>query len=89
MKRTFSFLIVTGFIHTAIAQGSKIDSSKYLKLTTFTTQQDQDNMKQQLGITKLRPGKSGNESDPNHANYDESVGKSLSPITGCADNKKW
>ncbi len=30
-------------------------------------------MKQQLGIKKLRPGQSGNESDPNHANYDESV----------------
>jgi hypothetical protein len=32
------------------AQGSKIDSSKYLKLTTFTAQQDHDNMKQQLGL---------------------------------------
>ena len=40
---------------------------------TFTTQQDHDNMKQQLGIKKLRPGPSGNESAPNHANYDESL----------------
>ena len=30
-------------------------------------------MKQQLGIKKLRPGPSGNESAPNHANYDESI----------------
>ena len=30
-------------------------------------------MLQQLGITKLRPGPSGNEKDPNHANYDESL----------------
>jgi hypothetical protein len=30
-------------------------------------------MKQQLGITKLRPGPSGNEQAPNHANYDEAL----------------
>jgi hypothetical protein len=38
----------------------------------YTTQQDHKNMMDQLGIRKLRPGPSGNESDPNHANYDES-----------------
>lgn len=51
---------------------AQIDSSRYPRLLTFTTQQDHDNMKQQLGIKKLRPGPSGNESAPNHANYDES-----------------
>jgi len=50
-----------------------IDSSKYPKLVTFTAQQDHDNMMQQLGIKKLRPGPNGNESAPNHANYDESL----------------
>lgn len=40
---------------------------------TFTTQQDHQNMLGQLGITKLRPGPSGNERDPRHANYDESL----------------
>ena len=30
-------------------------------------------MMAQLGIHKLRPGPSGNESDPNHANYDEAT----------------
>jgi len=40
---------------------------------TFTTEQDHSNMMQQLGIKTLRPGPSGNESAPNHANYDESV----------------
>lgn len=39
----------------------------------FTVQEDHKNMQEQLGITKLRPGPSGNESDPNHANYDESM----------------
>ena len=40
---------------------------------TFTTKEDHQNMLGQLGITKLRPGPSGNETDPNHANYDESL----------------
>jgi len=52
------------------AQNAKIDSSKYPKPVTFDNNQDHDNMMQQLGIKKLRPGFSGNNSDPNHANYD-------------------
>src|SRR5688572_33354912 len=39
----------------------------------WTTAEDHQNMMQQLGIRKLRPGPSGNESDPNHANYDEAT----------------
>ncbi|HEX9199017.1 MAG TPA: acetylxylan esterase [Acidobacteriaceae bacterium] len=38
----------------------------------WTADQDHQNMMDQLGIKGLRPGPSGNESDPNHANYDES-----------------
>ena len=38
----------------------------------WTAEQDHQNMMDQLGIKALRPGPSGNESDPNHANYDES-----------------
>jgi hypothetical protein len=37
------------------------------------TAADHQNMMEQLGITKLRPGPSGNESAPNHANYDETL----------------
>jgi hypothetical protein len=40
---------------------------------TFTAEQDQHNMMDQLGIKALRPGPSGNEKAPNHANYDESA----------------
>jgi hypothetical protein len=54
------------------AQGISIDSSKYPKPVNLTAQQDQQNMMQQLGIKQLRPGPSGNENAPNHANYDES-----------------
>src|SRR6201987_5743908 len=38
---------------------------------TFTDEQDHQNMMDQLGIKALRPGPSGNENAPNHANYDE------------------
>ena len=39
----------------------------------WTAQQDHQNMMDQLGIKALRPGPSGNEKAPNHANYDEST----------------
>ncbi|PYU39869.1 MAG: hypothetical protein DMG53_23735, partial [Acidobacteria bacterium] len=38
----------------------------------WTVEQDHQNMMDQLGIKALRPGPSGNEKAPNHANYDES-----------------
>ncbi|MCC6536875.1 MAG: hypothetical protein IT162_04955 [Bryobacterales bacterium] len=38
-----------------------------------TTAEDHRQMLEQLGIKALRPGPSGNEKAPNHANYDESV----------------
>jgi hypothetical protein len=38
----------------------------------FTADQDHQNMMDQLGIKALRPGPSGNENAPNHANLDES-----------------
>src|SRR5580658_2048360 len=40
---------------------------------TFTLEQDHQNMMDQLGITKLRPGANGDEKAPNHANFDESL----------------
>ena len=39
----------------------------------WTNDNDHQNMMDQLGITALRPGPSGNESQPNHANYDEAL----------------
>ena len=39
----------------------------------WTTADDHRQMLQQLGIKALRPGPSGNESAPNHANYDEAL----------------
>jgi hypothetical protein len=37
----------------------------------WTAAEDHQNMMDQLGIKALRPGPSGNDSAPNHANYDE------------------
>ena len=57
-------------------------------IVTFTTQEDHQNMLKQLGITKLRPGPSGNESAPNHANYDESLANpypDLPELLVCSD----
>ena len=65
-----SLLAITANV--GIAQVA-IDSSKYSRLVTFTADQDRSHMMQQLGIKKLRPGPSGDESAPNHANYDEAV----------------
>ncbi|MEQ8414208.1 MAG: acetylxylan esterase [Imperialibacter sp.] len=73
MKNLLILLFVASLSHMAVGQGAKIDSSKYPPLVTFTAQEDHANMMQQLGIQQLRPGPSGNESAPNHANYDESI----------------
>lgn len=67
MKIFFSLLLLLAA--STIAQ-SQIDSSKYPKLSTNSGQQNQEHMMQLLGIKKLRPGASGNESSPNYANYD-------------------
>ena len=70
MKKILFALITTAFINLCFAQDTIINGIKYPKPVNFTAQQNQENMMQQFGITKLRPGPSGNESAPNHANYD-------------------
>ena len=39
----------------------------------WTAAEDRQNMMQQLGITRIRPGPSGTETATNHANYDEAT----------------
>ena len=70
MKKKLFSLLTIACAFSASAQQITIDSTKYPKPANFTAQQNQDNMMQQLGITKLRPGPSGDENAPNHANYD-------------------
>jgi len=71
MKRIILLLLILEISKLTHAQTGDIDNVKYPPLVTFTAEQDHDNMMKQLGIKSLRPGPSGNENDPNHANYDE------------------
>ncbi len=73
LKNAFAFFMALNFTVVALAQDTPIDSSKYPTPVNFTSEQDHDNMMQQLGIKSLRPGPNGNESLPNHANYDEAL----------------
>ena len=73
MKNYMVMLLYMGMATGLSAQTPTVDSSRYRRLATFTAQQDQAQMMQQLGIEKLRPGPSGNAADANHANYDEAL----------------
>jgi hypothetical protein len=57
----------------------------------WTPAEDHQNMMDQLGIKALRPGPSGNESAPNHANYDEATANpfpNLPPVLTLKNGKK-
>ncbi|MBP7505252.1 MAG: hypothetical protein KA780_07375, partial [Prolixibacteraceae bacterium] len=73
MKRFFLLLLVVMMARSAATQEIKSAPGEFPPPMRLTAQQDQENMMKQLGITVLRPGPSGNESDPNHANYDEAL----------------
>jgi hypothetical protein len=65
--RKIGFLLLFS-VYGASAQ---ITTATYPAPVTFTQEQDHQNMMDQLGIKVLRPGPSGNDKDPNHANYNE------------------
>ncbi|OKS87316.1 hypothetical protein RG47T_2776 [Mucilaginibacter polytrichastri] len=48
-------------------------TSNYPAPVNFTAAQDHQNMMDQLGIKALRPGPSGDNAAPNHANYEEAL----------------
>jgi hypothetical protein len=69
-----SLLIPTSFLAILAASANVTGAQNPLPApVTFTSQQDHQNMMEQLGIKRLRPGPSGNEKAPDHANYDESL----------------
>src|SRR5262245_2371292 len=70
MVTSLAMLVVPSFGSLPAAFGQQADVPQPV---TFTTQEDHRNMLEQLGITRLRPGPSGNESAPNHANYVEAL----------------
>jgi lysophospholipase L1-like esterase len=59
---SYAVLTVLAY-HAAAARQSQPDNQ--------ATEQDHQDMMNRLRIKALRPGPSGNEKDPNHANYDE------------------
>ena len=71
MRKLIFFLLTSCFTLQLMAQESNTMDSKYLPMVTFTAAQDHDNMMEQLSIKDLRPGPSGNDADPNHANTNE------------------
>ena len=64
-------LLSLTFIALGLAGASQTGTSHSAPPMIFTDEQDQQNMMKQLGIRTLRPGQSGDEKAPNHANYDE------------------
>jgi lysophospholipase L1-like esterase len=56
----------------AAQTGSATSAANGCAAMNWTAQQDHQNMMDQLGIKAVRPGPSGNEQAPNHANYEES-----------------
>lgn len=74
MKLKLLFCIFTFAFLKSPAQttAGKTDQS-YALPVEFTAQQDRENMMNQLGIKKLRPGASGDSKSPNHANSDQAL----------------
>jgi hypothetical protein len=66
MRQALIVPVVAAFSYSLCGEGLRIDTKNW------TTADDHKNMLEQLQIRSLRPGPSGNESAPNHANYDES-----------------
>ena len=65
---------VAGFAGSASSRAQGAQSSPAPPApTNWTTAEDHQDMMAQLGITRLRPGPSGNESALNRANYDEAT----------------
>ena len=67
---------------------SRASGAGSLPPVTFTADQDHQNMMDQLGIKTLRPGWSGNENAPNHANYDESKANPYPKCSGPVDAER-
>ncbi|GAT63598.1 alpha/beta hydrolase family protein [Paludibacter jiangxiensis] len=72
MKRIFLYCLILAMPKFLSAQSVSASAGNNPAPVTFTAEQDHANMMKQLGIKSLRPGPSGDEKAPNHANYDES-----------------
>src|SRR5579862_9015775 len=65
-RTTIAFAGFAMFVCSVVAGAQSVPAN-------WTAEQDHQNMMDQLGVKALRPGPSGDEKAPNHANYDESL----------------
>jgi hypothetical protein len=68
-----TYLSLTFPLVTAVVVVFSVFAQNNVDTKNWTAAEDHQNMMSQLGIKALRPGPSGNESAPNHANYDETT----------------
>jgi hypothetical protein len=61
------------FLSTPNLLRAQTSSTASIQPASLTADQDRQKVMDQLGITALRPGASGDEKAPDHANYDESL----------------
>src|SRR3954453_10416056 len=73
MKRVRYHQPVWSFAVAALVSACLYGQNAAPDTKNWTAAQDHQNMMDQLHIKSLRPGPSGNESAPNHANYDEAT----------------
>jgi hypothetical protein len=73
MKHRTAWLTFVMFASIAAAIAGAAQDALDPPQRNWTAAEDHQNMMAQLGIRALRPGPSGNESAPNHANYDEAT----------------
>ncbi len=72
LASVFIFMTVSGLTQ-VVSVPLRAQENPAAGIVTLTTMEDHQNMLRQLRITSLRPGPSGNESAPNHANFDETL----------------
>src|SRR5208283_5209525 len=66
------YLMTRRFLLLAVLAAANLPGHQFPEPKNWTAAEDHQNMLDELGIKALRPGPSGNENAPNHANYDES-----------------
>src|SRR5205823_7471524 len=77
-----AFATTSGTVAAQQVRGPSARDTTSATLSTRSATDDHREMMARLGIKALRPGPSGNEQDPNHANYDEAK---ANPFTSLPD----
>ena len=63
-----------------MAVTTQAQTAQQSKPLILTAEEDHRQMNEQIGVKSLRPGPSGDEKAPNHANYDESLANPFSEL---------